>query len=46
MCLSVLEGGAPNVQGQHIYVTVKEEERCAEERNALNGRQQAAGNSI
>lgn len=46
MCLSILEGGAPNVQRQFIYVAIKGEERCAEEWNALNGRQQAAGSGI
>lgn len=45
MGLSMLEGGAPNVQIQFI-VSTEEETLYAEERNVLNGRQEAAGSSI
>lgn len=42
----MLEGGAANVQRSFICVTMKEEECHAEERNAPNGGQEAAGSSI
>lgn len=45
MGLSMLEGGAPNVQIQFIAAT-EEETLYAEESNVLNGRQEAAGSSV